>query len=162
MTMSDRGYDELDETANEEEEADAAPQLVFGSVDEFVREQLSYTYMRVVGPRGQRRWSAEWWRSAEATSRLESLWRAWEHLRQDGTTGMSAWWRDHLDHHMPVLMSADGPFADSTDTNNPGEPLPYSRPPAGMFPDMRPQPLPGVRSEAAEAPGYQPQAQAQA
>ena len=38
MTMSDGGYDELDETVSEEEEADAAPQLVFGSVDEFVRE----------------------------------------------------------------------------------------------------------------------------
>lgn len=165
--MNDRGYNELDnefndqlddEVAGEREAADAAPQLVFGSVDEFVRVQLSYTYMLVVGPHGQRRWSAQWRRSGEATSRLESLWRAWEHLRQDGTTGMSEWWRDHLDHHMPVLMSAGGPFADSTDTKKPGEPLPYSRPPAGVFPDVRPQHPTGiglsVRVKAAKAPGY--------
>lgn len=129
------GYDELDD--EDAEVTELVPTLVFGSVDEFVREQLSYTYVRVVGPRGQRRWSAEWWRSAEATSRLESLWRAWEHLRQDGTTGMSSWWRDHLDHHMPVLMSPEGPFADSKDQNGPGEPLPYKSPPPGMFPDVR-------------------------
>lgn len=23
---------------------------------------------------------------------------------------MSIWWRDHADHHMGVLLSADGPF----------------------------------------------------
>ncbi len=140
--MNDRGYNELDnelddqlddqlddEVAGEREAADAAPQLVFGSVDEFVRVQLSYTYMLVVWPRGQRRWSAQWW-------------------------------RDHLDHHMPVLMSAGGPFADSTDTKKPSEPLPYSRPPAGMFPDVRPQHPTGiglsVRVKAAKAPGYPP------
>ena len=106
--------------------------------------------MRVVGPRGQRRWSAQWWRSAEATSRLESLWRAWKHLRPDGTTGISARWRDHLDHQLPVLMSADKPFADSTDTNNPGELLPYLRPPAGMFPDVRPQHATGIGLSARE------------
>lgn len=46
---------------------------------------------------------------------------------------------DHLDHHMPILMSADGPFADSTDQNKPGEPLPSETPPAEMFPDTRQQ-----------------------
>ncbi len=40
---------------------------------------------------------------------------------------------------MPILMSADGPFADSTDQNKPGEPLPYEAPPAEMFPDTRQQ-----------------------
>jgi hypothetical protein len=31
-------------------------------------------------------------------------------LRLDGSTGMSVWWRDHADHHMGVLLSADGLF----------------------------------------------------
>jgi hypothetical protein len=130
------GYDEISDELDESDEPD---NLLFGSVDEFVREQLCAVYTRVVGPsnRASRRWSAQWWKSAEAIARLESLWRSWEHLRLDGATGSSTWWRDHLDHHMPILMSADGPFADSTDQNKPGEPLPYERPPAGMFPDVR-------------------------
>ncbi len=72
--------------------------------------------------------------------RLEALWRAWEHLRQDPATGMSVWWRDHPNHHMTVLMSPEGPFADAegdTNQNKAGEPLPYVEPPEGMFPDVR-------------------------
>jgi hypothetical protein len=134
-------YDDLDDDSDVQDEpsADEPSTLVFGSVDEFVREQLRVSYTRVVGPsnRASRRWSAEWWRSPEAISRLEALWRSWEHLRLDGATGSSTWWRDHLDHHMPILMSPDGPFADSQDQNKPGEPLPYAAPPAGMFPDVR-------------------------
>ena len=34
----------------------------------------------------------------------------WEFLRLDETIGMSVWWRDHADHCMSVLLSADGPF----------------------------------------------------
>jgi hypothetical protein len=115
----------------------AGPQLFFGSVDEFVREKLRFTYARRVGAQGPNRWSAEWWKSAEAISRLDSLWRAWEALRLEGTFGMSSWWRDHADHHMRMLMSPEGPFADSRDTNGQGEPLPYKAPPAGMFVDVR-------------------------
>ena len=55
-------------------------------------------------------WCPEWWRHAEAIARLDALWRAWEHLRLDPATGMSVWFRDHADHHMAVLLSADGPF----------------------------------------------------
>ena len=93
--------------------AAAEPTLFFGSVDEFVRERLRYTYTRRVGPQGPNRWSAEWWKSPEAISRLDSLWRSWEALRLEPTFGMSVWWRDHADHHMRMLMSPDGPFADS-------------------------------------------------
>ena len=113
------------------------PRLFFGSVDEFVRERLRYTYSRRVGPQGPNRWSAKWWTHPEAISRLDALWRSWEALRLQPTFGMSVWWRDHADHHMRMLMSPEGPFADSRDTNAQGEPLPYTAPPAGMFIDMR-------------------------
>ena len=43
-------------------------------------------------------------------TRLEALWRAWQHLRLDAHTGMSVWFRDHADHQMAVLLSADGPY----------------------------------------------------
>ena len=115
----------------------AEPELYFGSIDEFVRERLRFTYARRVGPQGPNRWSAEWWKYPEAISRLDALWRSWEALRLEPTFGMSVWWRDHADHHMRMLMSPEGPFADSRDTNGQGEPLPYTAPPEGMFVDVR-------------------------
>ncbi|HAS31670.1 MAG TPA: DUF4913 domain-containing protein [Microbacterium sp.] len=119
-------------------DVDEAPELVYGSVDEFVREYLRHMYTRPVGGGNARyRWAAEWWRFPEAVARIEGLWRAWEHLRQDPATGSSTWWAEHADHHMPILLSPDGPFARSTDSCEPGEPLPYTAPPAGWFPDMR-------------------------
>ncbi len=129
--------DELDEEpANEE------PELYFGSVDEFVRGFLLPNYKRRVD--GQRVvWAAEWWKYAEAVARLDALWRAWEHLRQDAQTGMSVWFRDHAEHHMSILLSTDGPFAaagegkNSENVNDKGEPLPYIAPPEGLFPDVR-------------------------
>ena len=113
------------------------PELFFGSVDEFVREKLRYVYVRRVGPSGPHRWAAEWWKYPEAISRLDALWRAWEALRLEPTFGMSVWWRDHADHHMAVLLSPEGPFADARDRSEPGEPLPYKTPPDGMFVDVR-------------------------
>jgi Domain of unknown function (DUF4913) len=117
--------------------APVEPQLHFGSVDEFVREKLIYTYSRRVGPNGQFRWDENWWMYPEAISRLDALWRAWEALRLEGTFGMSAWWRDHADHHMRMLMAPDGVFAASRSENAQGDPLPYKAPPAGMFVDVR-------------------------
>ena len=109
----------------------------FGSVDEFVREYLCPTFARPVGSRTGRFWSAEWWKSQEATVRLDALWRSWESAIRDPNDGMSMWLRDHADYHMNVLFSADGPFGRSRDETGPGEPLPYSPPPPGMFPDLR-------------------------
>jgi hypothetical protein len=122
------------------------PRLVYGSVDEFVREHLRFVYRRRVDGR-HRCWAAEWWQYDEAIIRLEGLWRAWEHLRLDPATGTSIWWRDHADHHMGVLFDPDGPFAaadpqDPQNTCKRGEPLPYTAPPQGMFPDVRPPALP--------------------
>ena len=44
---------------------------------------------------------------------MDALWRTLEALRQDPGTGMSVFWRDHADHHMNVLLDADGPFKGS-------------------------------------------------
>ncbi|WP_454730409.1 DUF4913 domain-containing protein [Cellulosimicrobium protaetiae] len=121
---------------------DGTPALYYGSVDEFVREYLRNVYRRHIAGRGEHRvWAAEWWKYDEAVIRLEALWRAWEHLRQDPATGMSVWWRDHVDHHMAVLLDPQngpfGPVDGEHDRNTPGDPLPYTAPPEGMFPDVR-------------------------
>lgn len=109
--------------------------LYYGSVDEFVREYLRHIYKRRIDGRNKV-WAAKWWQYDEAIIRLEALWRAWEHLRQDPATGISIWLRDHADHHMNILLDPDGPFSGATtdeNTNRRGEPLPYEAPPAGLF-----------------------------
>jgi hypothetical protein len=124
--------------ARDKDAAQPAP-LYFGSVDEFVREYLRHVYKRRIDGR-RRVWDAQWWRYDEAVIRLEALWRAWEHLRLDPATGMSVWWRDHADHHLPILLDPEGPFAAAdpeANTTRPGQPLPYEAPPEGLFPDVR-------------------------
>lgn len=129
---------EPEPAAGEDEEK--PPELVYGSVDEFVREYLRHVYRRQTSD--HRVWAARWWEYDEAVIRLEALWRAWEHLRLDPSTGMSVWWRDHADHHMAVLMDPEGPFAAAgryqhENEGGKGAPLPYEAPPAGLFPDVR-------------------------
>ncbi|NDR53552.1 MULTISPECIES: DUF4913 domain-containing protein [unclassified Actinomyces] len=113
-------------------------QPYFGNVDEFVRDFLRNMYRRRIDGR-HRCWAARWWQYEEAVARLEALWRAWEYLRLDPTTGMSTWWRDHADYHMAVLMDPDGPFSTAAlgeeNLSKKGDPLPYVAPPPGMFDD---------------------------
>ena len=86
------------------------PQLVYPSVDWFVAEVLSPMWARPIDGR-HLTWCPDWWKHSEAVTRLDALWRAWEHLRLDPATGMSVWLRDHADHHMRVLTDPDaGPF----------------------------------------------------
>lgn len=99
-----------DRAEAETAEREAAPELFYANVAEFVRGILAVTYRRRIDVGAGTTWCPKWWKHAEAISRLEALWRAWEHLRLDGTTGMSVWWRDHADHRMGILLSADGPF----------------------------------------------------
>jgi hypothetical protein len=69
---------------------------------------------RSLGPADQSPWQLTGHDSVDlvalASVALEALWRAWEYLRLDAHTGMSVWFRDHADHHMAVLLSADGAF----------------------------------------------------
>jgi hypothetical protein len=113
------------------------PETYYGSADEFVREFLVVQYRREVSPKGEFRWDPRWWLHPEAVSRLDSLWRAWEHFRNDAATGMSVWWRDHADHHMSILLSTTGPFGKTSGTTEPGDPLPYEAPPPGLYINLR-------------------------
>lgn len=108
------------------------PKLVYASVIEWFDQWMRHMYKRVLTGRGAPCWDPEWWQHDEALSRLDALWRAWEHLRLDAATGLSAWWRDHADHHMSVLMSEHGPFGASQVRCDRGEPLPHTNPPEGI------------------------------
>lgn len=91
--------------------AEVAPTLRFKSVYEFVDEHLSDMYRRDVSNASQLQWCPDWWAHGEAVSRLEALWRTWEHLRLDGATGMATWWKDYADPTMAVLFDPHGTFA---------------------------------------------------
>ena len=126
----------VDDPGPEQDET-PEPRLYYGSTDEFVREFLITAYRRQVGGGSKLSWRADWWNFPEAVARLETLWRAWEHLRLEGPLGMSIWWKDHADHHMSVLLSDQGPFGYKSSENERGEDLPYERPDKALFPDER-------------------------
>jgi hypothetical protein len=111
----------------------SSPEPYYSGVQEFVESWLLPIYRRSI--RGHTRtWCPCWWQHREAVSRLDALWRAWEVLRLDAGTGLSVWWRDHADHHLTILLDADGPFKGCEDghSDRPLEPLPYQQPP-GIF-----------------------------
>lgn len=85
---------------------------------------------------GTARWCPTWWRHAEAISRLDALWRSFEHLRLDPTVGASVWWKEHADHHMPILLAAAGPFRRCKEGDcKPLPAMPVTAPPAGLLRD---------------------------
>lgn len=124
-------------TPAEKQGEEKPPELVYGSAEEFLLEQLLPTYVRDVDGRSFK-WCIEWYFHPEAVSRVEALWRAWEHLRLDGATGISVWFKDHADHHMAVLMDPRGPFykCDMQKHRDP-EHLEPNKAPAGWFPNVR-------------------------
>jgi hypothetical protein len=140
-TVSSLPEDDADKPANEileEEEArDGSARLFYGNVNEFVTDRLRYLCPQPPAGSGWA-WCAEWYRHAQALSRLDSLWRAWENLRFDPALGMSAWWIHHADPMMRALLDpATGPFAQCVDGHHGDEPLPVVPPPPGLFFDER-------------------------
>ena len=83
---------------------------------DWVTRQFNPIYRRSLG--GEYRWCAEWWRHAEAIVRLSALWYSWETMRLQGATGISLWFRDHLDHQLPILMGPRGPFYQCSETQH--------------------------------------------
>lgn len=85
-----------------------APGPVYTAVEDWVIDYFLPMFRRTLG--GEYRWCGQWWQHGEAISRLTSLWHAWEVLRLQPGTGIASWYRDHLDHQLPILMGARGPF----------------------------------------------------
>lgn len=118
---------------------------IYSGVVEFVENYLSVVYRRQVSDLSDTVWCPQWWKHTEAIVRLDALWRAWEHLRQDGATGMSVWLLDHADPHMKVLLDPRGPFKYCSVRNGHKDmlgPLPLAAPPDGMFSNPEDSELP--------------------
>lgn len=137
--LHDEERDESAEDIRRDEEDAARPaELFYPHVAAFVSERLVHLVSSTALGSG-RVWCPEWYRHAEALSRLDSVWRAWEALRHDGGLGMSNWWTHHLDPNMRALLDPDtGPFARCVDgCHGFNEPLPMIPPPEGLFVDQR-------------------------
>lgn len=106
--MSEQAFEPGGEPPEQEEREPGAPQPVYASVEDWVLDYFVPVFRRTLG--GEFRWCARWWEHAEAISRLSALWHAWEALRLQPGTGISTWYSQHLDHHLPVLLGARGPF----------------------------------------------------
>lgn len=110
------------------EEPKAAPTMRYDNLGEFVTYFFAGTYARHIGTgNGSRTWCPWWWKHPEAIMRLDAIWRAWEHLRLQPDLGLSIWLIHHVDPHMAVLFSAQGPFKGCSQArgHNPGsQPLP--------------------------------------
>ena len=92
----------------------AAPEPVYAALEDWLTDYFLPMFRRTLG--GEYRWCYQWWRHGEAISRLTALWHAWEVLRLQPGTGIAAWYRDHLDHQLPILMGARGPFCQCSET----------------------------------------------
>lgn len=134
----DEGKDEsLEDIRRDEENAARPTELLYKNVNDFVTDRFIYFVPRPT-PESGRVWCPEWYRHAEALSRLDSVWRAWEMLRFDPATGLSNWWLRHVDPHLRALMDpVTGPFARCVDGHQAHEPLPVFEPPEGLFTDQR-------------------------
>ena len=109
-------------------------QPLYPSVEEWVQGVLALVFVRRAT--STFRWCPQWWRHPEAIVRLEAMWRSWELLRLDPTTGMGVWFRDHADHQLPILTGPAGPFADCDPDGHydPEAPsLPVESAPAGWW-----------------------------
>lgn len=84
--------------------------LHYGSLEQFVVEYLLRNWRRRCEENQRVRWCSMWWKHAEAITRLENLWEAFEAMRHEKPPSMSTLWRDHIDYHMQVLTSEHGPF----------------------------------------------------
>ncbi len=87
---------------------ESAPEPEFTELEDWLTEYFLPMFHRTLG--GEYRWCRQWWRHGEAISRLNSLWHAWEVLRTLPGTGIGIWYREHLDHQLPLLLGARGPF----------------------------------------------------
>ena len=134
------GSNEAPPDPDETPAAQEGSPLVYQSTEEFLHEHLLPLYNRVIDPRNGK-WCKQWYLHPEAVSRVEALWRAWEHFRLDPATGMSVWWRDHADPHMAVLLSQKGPFHPcNNDRHHTPEPFECDYAPEGWFPKARDTP----------------------
>ncbi len=97
-------------------ESEDATEPCYPNAEVWVSKWFAPTFARRQG--AAMHWCPRWWDHPEAVLRLEALWRTWEVLRRDPTTGIATWLREFFDPQFAILTSADGPFAACVDLDH--------------------------------------------
>lgn len=129
------GVDTADVAQVAEEASEHTLDTQYSNAADWVHRWLLTHYRR---PNVGIRWCQYWFEHAEAASRLEALWQAWEAARanEEDVAAVSDWWLNHCDRHMAVLLSEQGPFQHCnyrTGEHMLQEPLLVAEPGAGMY-----------------------------
>lgn len=82
----------------------------FASLPLFVEQFVLPNWVHHLGENYAGRWCRQWWEHAEALTRLEAVWEAFEVMRREPAPSFSTWLRDHLDPHMRSLSDPNGAF----------------------------------------------------
>jgi len=126
----------------------------FENVEQFVAEFLAPVIGRRLG--GGSVWCPKWWDHPEAADRLWALWRGFEAARLQAGGSKSAWWVYHVDAHLRVLLSENGPFWECRKgRHNVGPGLPHEPAPEGhwdVFTAELDSPVTAVNPVPLEAP----------
>ncbi|ANZ28523.1 hypothetical protein A4U64_26955 (plasmid) [Rhodococcus sp. WB1] len=88
----------------------------FKNVIEFVEGYFVPVIRRRISDNdGGLSWDPRWWAYPEVVARLTALHQAWEEARvSDSMSAMSAWWIQHLEPHLRVILDGDtGPMANA-------------------------------------------------
>lgn len=108
----------------------AAPAVhrAYGTLEEWVGDWLSVHIEKP--PSNRFRWCTRWREHPEALLRLEVMFGEYTRALADPRIGMGNFIRSGLDHHVPRLLAADGPFAAcDPDHHEPPARLPAAGPP---------------------------------
>jgi hypothetical protein len=103
---------------------------LYTALEPWVTGYFTPMFLHRIGDGTRQRWCNQWWDHAEAIARLTLLWTTWETARWDPTV-KAGWWLE-LDHHLPLLLAADGPFracrpaTDNRDAKHEAAPLPVN------------------------------------
>ncbi|WP_301850185.1 DUF4913 domain-containing protein [Rhodococcus pyridinivorans] len=109
----------LDEDEPDDRQGDDEPEKKlpkFKNVIEFVEGFfLPVIRRRISDNDGGLSWDPRWWSYPEVVARLTALHQAWEEARaSDSMSAMSAWWIQHLEPHLRVILDGDtGPMANA-------------------------------------------------
>lgn len=106
--------DELADEPGEDEPEKKEPK--FKDVIEFVEGYFVPVIRRRISDNdGGLSWDPRWWAYPEVVARLTALHQAWEEARtSDSMSAMSAWWIQHLEPHLRVILDGDtGPMANA-------------------------------------------------
>ncbi|WP_330766996.1 DUF4913 domain-containing protein [Rhodococcus sp. M8-35] len=112
----DEFADKLTEGEDQSEDEPEKKQPKFKNVIEFVEGYFVPVIRRRISDNdGGLSWDPRWWAYPEVVARLTALYQAWEEARaSDSMSAMSAWWIQHLEPHLRIILDGDtGPMANA-------------------------------------------------